>query len=100
MWDGLVDEERSHAQNVSDATAELNRAVQIANASVFDPSNPIDVTAYDGDVITKDLTVTASVERDGSSSDRTFLITIQKAEIRGGESDELVPSRWIITSLE
>ena len=100
MWNGLVDEERSHAQNVSDATAELNRAVQIANASVFDPSNPIDVTAYDGDVITKDLTVTASVERDGSSSDRTFLITIQKAEIRGGESDELVPSRWIITSLE
>ena len=100
MWNNLVDEERSYAQKVSDATAELNRAIAIANASVFDPSNPIDVTAYDGDVITKDLTVTASVERDGSSSDRTFVITIQKAEIRGGESDELVPSRWIITSLE
>ena len=100
MWNGLVDEERSHAQNVSDATAELNRAVQIANASVFDPSNPIDVTAYDGDVITKDLTVTASVEKDGSSTDRTMVITIQKAEISGGEANEIVPSRWIITSIE
>jgi len=100
MWNSLVDEERSYAQQVSDATAELNRAVQIANASVFDPSNPIDVTAYDGEIITKDLTVTASVEKDGSSTDRTFVITIQMVEIQGGESDEVVPSRWIITSLE
>ena len=100
MWNNLVDEERSYAQKVSDATAELNRAVQIANASVFDPSNPIDVTAYDGDVITKDLTVSASIEKDGSSSDRTMTITIQKAELRGGERDEVVPSRWISTSLE
>ncbi len=100
MWNNLVDEERSHAQAVSDATVALNRAVQIANASVFDPSNPIDVTTLDGDVVTKDLTVTASVEKDGSSSDRTMILTIQKAEIRGGGSDELVPSRWIITALE
>ena len=100
MWNNLVDEERSYAQAVSDATVDLNRAVQIANASVFDPSNPIDVTTYDGDVITKDLTVTASIEKDGSSSDRTMTLTIQQVEIRGGESDELVPSRWIITALE
>ena len=100
MWNNLVDEERSYAQAVSDATVDLNRAVQIANASVFDPSNPIDVSSYDGDVITKDLTVTASIEKDGSSSDRTMTLTIQQVEIRGGGSDELVPSRWIITALE
>ena len=100
MWGNLVEEERSYAQAVSDATVDLNRAVQIANASVFDPSNPIDVTAYDGDVITKDLTVTASIEKDGSSSDRTMTLTIQQVEIRGGGSDELVASRWIITALE
>ena len=100
MWNSLVVEERSYAQSVSDATAAVNQAVQIASASVFDPSNPIDVTAYDGDIVTKDLTVTVSVEKDGSSSDRTMMITIQKAEIRGGESDELVASRWIITSIE
>ena len=100
MWASLVDEERSYARRVSDATAEVNAAVQIANASVFDPSNPINVTEYDGEIVTKDLTVTASVEMDGSSSDRTMMITIQKAEIRGGESDELVASRWIITSID
>ncbi len=100
MWNNLVDEERSYAQKVSDATVELNRAIQIANASVFDPSNPIDVTAYDGDIVTKDLTVTASVEKDGGSSDRTMTLTIQKVEIQGGESDELVASRWIITAIE
>tara|TARA_B100000809_G_scaffold122928_1_gene120952 strand:+ start:51 stop:770 length:720 start_codon:yes stop_codon:yes gene_type:complete len=100
MWNSLVVEERSYAQSVSDATAAVNQAVQIASASVFDPSNPIDVTAYDGDIVTKDLTVTVSVEKDGSSSDRTMMITIQKAEIRGGESDELVDSRWIITSID
>ena len=100
MWGNLVEEERSYAQAVSDATVDLNRAVQIANASVFDPSNPIDVTTYDGDVITKDLTVTASIEKDGSSSDRTMTLTLQQVEIRGGGSDELVASRWIITALE
>ena len=100
MWGNLVEEERSYAQAVSDATVALNRAVQIANASVFDPSNPIDVTTYDGDVITKDLTVTASIEKDGSSSDRTMTLTLQQVEIRGGGSDELVASRWIITALE
>ncbi len=77
MWTSLVDEERSYARRVSDATAEVNAAVQIANASVFDPSNPINVTEYDGEIVTKDLTVTASVEMDGSSSDRTMMITIQ-----------------------
>jgi len=100
MWNNLVNQERDHAREVSDSTAALNRAVQLANASVFDPSNPIDVTAYDGDIITKELTVTVSLEKDGSSSDRTMVMTIQKAEIVGGENNELVPSRWIITALE
>ena len=99
IWNTWVSDERDFARKVSDAQNELNQAVRIAEASVYDPSNPINVTDYEGELITKDVTVTASIAKDGNSEDRTMVFTIQKVELQGGEAG-LIDGRWIITDIE
>lgn len=103
-WDTWVSDEREFARKVSDAQNELNQVIRIAEASVYDPSNPINVSDYEGELVTKDVTVTASIAKDGTSEDRTMVFTIQKVELQGGEGGEegqgLIDGRWIITAIE
>ena len=100
IWNTWVSDERDFARKVSDAQNELNQAVRIAEASVYDPSNPINVIDYEGELITKDVTVTASIAKDGNSEDRTMVFTIQKVELQGGGEEGLIDGRWIITDIE
>ena len=62
------------------------------------PRNPIDVAQYEGELVSKDVTVTATITKDGSSSERTMVITLQKVEFQ--DPDGLIEGRWIITALE
>ena len=100
IWNTWVSDERDFARKVSDAQNELNQAVRIAEASVYDPSNPINVIDYEGELITKDVTVTASIAKDGNSEDRTMVFTIQKVELQGDGEEGLIDGRWIITDIE
>ena len=100
IWNTWVSDERDFARKVSDAQNELNQAVRIAEASVYDPSNPINVSDYEGELITKDGTVTASMAKDGNREDRTMVFTIQKVELQGDGEEGLIDGRWIITDIE
>lgn len=98
VWTQWVDDEREFARKVSDAQNELNEESRIASASTYDPSNPINVVDYTGDLLTKDVTVTANISLDGSDSERTMVFTMQKVELQDGEG--LIDGRWIITNIE
>ena len=97
-WTQWVDDEREFARKVSDAQNELNEESRIASASTYDPSNPINVVDYTGDLLTKDVTVSANISLDGSDSERTMVFTMQKVELQDGEG--LIDGRWIITNIE
>ena len=97
-WTTWREDERAFARKVSDAQNALNEESRIAAASVYDPSNPVDVAQFEGELVSKDVTVTANIEKDGSSSERTMVITLQKVELQGSEG--LIDGRWIITALE
>jgi hypothetical protein len=56
------------------------------------------VAQYEGELISKDVTVTATIEKDGLSSERTMVITLQKAKLQA--PDGLIEGRWIIVALE
>ena len=87
-----------HARAVSSARVELTNEVNAATLSVFDPNNPLEVTEYDGQLRTKDVAITASVELDGTESERSMVITLQKAELIGS-GDTMIEGRWVIAEV-
>lgn len=97
MWTKWREEERQHALAVSEAQNALDQESQVAEVSVFDPANPIDVSQFEGELISKDVTITADVERDGAEEERTMVITLQKVELQGTE--DIIEGRWIITAI-
>ena len=98
-WRTWRDDERDFARNVSAAQNALDGEARIAQASTYDPANPLDVAQFEGELVSKDVTVAATVTKDEVAADRTMVITLEKVELQGGE-DGLIDGRWIITALE
>ncbi len=98
-WRTWRDDERDFARKVSDSQSALDEEARIAQASTYDPSNPLDVAQFEGELVSKDVTVAATVTKDEVGEDRTMVITLEKVELQGGE-DGLIDGRWIITALE
>ena len=48
--------------------------------------------------MTKEVTISAAVERDGSEEDRTMVITLQRVELNGASG--MNEGRWIITGID
>ena len=97
-WNQWVADEREYARKVSDAQNALNDESRLAQASVYDPSNPINVVEFEGELLSKDVTVSANIEMDGGSEEQTMVFTLQKVELQGEAG--LIEGRWIITSIE
>ena len=99
-WTTWRDETREHAKMLSDAQAQLNDESAVAELSVFDPNNPIDLTQYDGELLSKRVTIAATVETpDNQEVERTMVVTLEKVELTG-EDGVMLDGRWIITGLE
>ncbi len=85
---------------VSDAQATLNEESVVAELSLFDPNNPIDLTQYDGELISKRVTISATVETpDDQRVERTMVVTLETVQLTGPDGVAL-EGRWIITGLE
>lgn len=98
-WTKWREDEREFARQVSAKQNELNDESRIAQVSTYDPANPLNVVEFEGELISKDVTVTANVERDGAEEERTMTATLQKVELAGGETG-MIEGRWIITAIE
>ena len=97
-WTRWREETMQHAKAISDAQAALNEESEVASTSVFDPSNPIDVTTFDGELITKQVTVDANVRKGDQSEARTMKVTMQRAVLKGKEGQP-IEGRWVITAI-
>ena len=101
VWTTWRQETMGHAKAVSDAQAELSSETAVAELSMFDPTNPIDVTEYDGDLISKDVTITARVRApdDQEEVDQPMVVTMEQVHLTGPDGQQL-EGRWVITGLE
>ncbi|MDE2906497.1 MAG: hypothetical protein OXQ28_10480 [Acidobacteriota bacterium] len=97
-WTRYRDESQQHSRAVSDAESELNAESSVPEVSAYDPNNPIAVRGLEGELVTKEVTISAEVDRDGSSENRTMVITLQMVELDG--PDGLIEGRWIITDIQ
>ena len=97
-WTRYRDESQQHSRAVSDAESELNAESSVPEVSAYDPNNPIAVRGLEGELVTKEVTISAEVDRDGSSENRTMVITLQMVELDG--PDGPIQGRWIITDIQ
>ena len=86
-----------HTKRISDAGLELSTEENTASLSVYDPSNPIDLAEFDGEVVTKDVMITANIEIDGIETERQLTVTLLRTVLTGGE--EPIEGRWVIANV-
>ncbi len=87
-----------HAKMVSGARAELNTEQNQVQLSMFDPTNPLQLTEYDGELLTKEVSITANVDLNGSENERSLVITLQKG-VLSGDDGATIEGSWIIARI-
>jgi hypothetical protein len=98
-WTKWVADRVDHTERLTDARRKLASETRVAELSTFNALKPIDINEYDGELIAKDVTVTAKIKRpDGTIVDRTLVVTMEKANLKGGAGDR--DGRWIITDIK
>ena len=87
-----------HAKMVSGARVELSNEQNAVELSVFDPNNPLELTEYDGELLTKEVSITADVDLDGTETERSLVITLQKAVLTGSDGT-MIEGGWKIAQV-
>lgn len=96
-WSKLRDESSQHARKVAEAQRKLKAESGMVRLSLDNPANPVDPTKRSGELVTKEVTLSAPVRTpDGSSAERTLVVTMQRAVLQG---DPPVEGKWIITGV-
>jgi hypothetical protein len=94
-WTKYREETAAMSKKVADARRSLKAETQFVDQSVNAGRTAIDVTKYDGEVLSKDVTVSAPVRMpSGETIDKTLVLTLQRAVLKG---DKEINGRWIVT---
>ena len=94
-WTKYREESAAMSKKVADARRSLKAETQFVDQSVNAGRTAIDVTKYDGDVVWRDVTVSAPVRMpSGETVDKTLVLTLQRAVLKG---DKEMNGRWIVT---
>jgi hypothetical protein len=97
-WTKLREETKQMTRKVSEARSKLAAESTIVKLSLSSPGVNIDPTKYDGDMVTKDVTVSASMKLpNGQSTQKNLVVTMQRAVLKG---DKPITGRWIITGVK
>ena len=97
-WTKWREDSQGHSRAVAAAENDLAAESSVAAVSAYDPNNPIDVQSLEGELLTKEVTISAAVELGGSEEDRTLVITLQRVELN--VADGMIEGRWIITAID
>ncbi len=97
-WTQWRNETMDQARKISEAQSELSSEGEVAQVSVFDPDNPIDVQEYGGELISKDVVVSARIRKGDMEEERTMTVTLQRVTL--GEGEDAIEGRWIITGVD
>ena len=98
VWQDWRDRAIEHSRTVAAARGEINAERNEAQLSMFDPSNPIDVTQYEGELVTKEVELSARIERDGNETEEMLTITLQRTILTGADGLPM-EGRWVIRNI-
>jgi hypothetical protein len=96
-WTKWRDDAKAMAQKVSAVRKAGNENRPFVEISLTDSRNPVDVTAYDGEISSKDITIEGKVKPPtGDTVTKTFIFTMQRATLKNVNGKDKV-GQWVIT---
>jgi len=97
-WNKFLAEQAVISGKLSDARRKANAGRGLVEISCQDQSNPIDVTAYEGEIASKEVTIEGKVKPEtGDAVTKKFVITMQQATLKGVNGKDKT-GRWVITA--
>ncbi len=98
-WSKIVQDGVAVSRKVSEARRKLAGESSVVDLSINGGSNaPVDITKYDGELVSKDVTISATVRLpSGETAQKTFVVTMQRAVLKG---DRELTGRWIIAAIK
>jgi hypothetical protein len=97
-WAKWRQEMAVHAKKTSETRNQLRRERRTAEISTYDARRPIDIDEYEGDLVSKDVTIDAQVRKGDQVSPQRMIVTMERAELKGPEGERT--GRWIITGIK
>lgn len=98
-WARWASDAAASTRKVSEAQRQLNNNRGVAELSLARTTAAADVTALDGEIVTKDVVIEADVRApDGSTGAKTLKAVMQRAKMKSAAGQDLV-GRWILTGL-
>lgn len=94
-WTKWRDDGSVYTKKVSEARKALQAERKVADLSLPDH----DVTQFAGVEATKEVTVTANVTKDGQSTKKTLVLTLQRVVLKD-TAGKLIEGKWMITDLK
>ncbi len=96
-WSKMLEEGASVSKKVADARRRLRSESQLVDLSINTGSQHVDITKYDGELVSKNATVAAPVRLpNGDTVQKTLVLTLQRAVLKG---DKEMTGRWIVTGI-
>jgi hypothetical protein len=98
-WSKFLQDGAAVSRKVSDAKRKLASESALVDLSINGGSNaPVDVTKYDGELVSKEVTISAQVRLpSGEMAPKRYVVTMQRAVLKG---DREIAGRWIIANIK
>ena len=97
-WSKFLEDGVAVARSVGDARRKLASETVVVDMSVNGGPTHYDVTKYDGELISKEVSLSAPVRLpNGQTAQKNYIVTMQRAILK---ADREVTGRWIITGIK
>jgi hypothetical protein len=97
-WYKLLDEGVAISRKMTEARRSLAAQKGVVELSVSDSRNPVAVTKYDGELVSKEVTIDAPVKLpSGQTAQKTLICTMQRGVLKGDKGE--ITGRWIVTGI-
>ena len=95
-WSKWREETAVHAKHTSELRKKVAEDQPIVEISCQDQRNPIDTTAYEGETVSKEVTIDGQVKTDAGTSAKKYVFTLQRVTLKNVNGRDVV-GRWVIT---
>jgi hypothetical protein len=97
-WSRFLEDGVAVSRKVGDAKRKLASETVVVDMSINGGPTHVDVTKYDGELVSKNVSVSAPVKLpNGQTVQKNYLITMQRAILKG---DQPLTGRWILTAIK
>jgi hypothetical protein len=97
-WNRLVEDSNALSKKAVDAKRRLATEKAVADMSINGGPTHVDVSKFDGELVSKDVSIAAPVKLpSGETVQKNLVITMQRAVLKG---DKELTGRWVITSIK